>query len=87
MNAFLLFASSFTIVFAFAFQQHNIHYRRYRLAVVNALLIDLMHLVLLKLGSGATSSEMVAFLIGGPLGTMTAMWLNDRLFATAEAEA
>lgn len=74
MNAFLLFLSSLTIV------QHNVHYRRYRLAVANALLIDALHLVLLKLGTAATIPEMAAFLIGGPLGTMAAMWLNDRLF-------
>lgn len=73
------------IVFAFAFQQHNVHYRRYRLAVANALLIDALHLVLLKLGTAATISEMAAFLIGGHLGTLAAMWLNDRMFAGAEA--
>lgn len=85
MNAFLLFLSSFTIVFAFAFQQHNVHYRRYRLAVATALLIDALHLVLLKLGAAATVPEMMAFLIGGPLGTLAAMWLNDKLFVEAEA--
>lgn len=85
MNAILLFFSSFTIVFAIAFQQHNVHCRRYRLAVANALLIDALHLVLLKMGTTATFLEMSAFLVGGPLGTIAAMWLNDRLFIEAEA--
>lgn len=83
MNAFLLFLSSFAIVFAFAFQQHNVHYRRYRLAVANALLIDALNLVLLKMGTAATLPEMTAYLIGGPLGTLVAMWVNERLFVAA----
>jgi len=86
MNAFLLFLSSLTIVFAIAFQQHNVHYRRYRLAAINAMVIDAMHLLLLKLGTTAGMMEMAAFLFGGPLGTLAAMWLNDRVFAGASTE-
>lgn len=87
MNAFLLFLSSFTIVFAIAFQQHNVHYRRYRLAAISAMAIDAMHLLLLKLGTTAGMAEMAAFLCGGPLGTLAAMWLNDKVFAGVKTES
>jgi len=87
MNATLLFVSSFSIVFALGLQQHNVHHRRYRLAVLNAILIDSLNLVLLKLGPVATVPEMAAFLVGGPAGTLAAMWLNDKLLMQRKQSA
>ena len=79
MTECALFAGSFAIVFALGFQQQNIHLRRYGLAMLNATFIGLLNLMMLKLGPQASSSEMLAFIAGEPLGTLAAIWLNGRL--------
>ena len=76
MNAALLFLGSFFIVFALGFQQHNVHYRRYQAAFLNAILIGVLNLLVLRLGPTASMTEMAAFLIGEPLGSVAAIWLN-----------
>lgn len=80
MNALLLFAGSFFIVFALGFQQHNIHYRRYQAAFVSGIFIGVMNLLVLRLGPSASAPEMLAFLVGGPLGSVAAIWLNGKIF-------
>lgn len=79
MNAFLLFLGSFFIVFALGCQQHNVHYRRYRAAFVNGIFIGIMNLLVLRLGPSASPVEMLAFLTGGPLGSVAAISLNGKL--------
>ncbi|MDP1635259.1 MAG: hypothetical protein Q8L69_11340 [Gallionellaceae bacterium] len=79
MNAFLLFIGSFFIVFALGFQQHNVHYRRYRAAFMNGIFIGAMNLLVLRLGPSASPVEMAAFLIGGPVGIVAAIWLNGKV--------
>lgn len=79
MNAFLLFIGSFFIVFALGFQQHNVHYRRYRAAFMNGIFIGAMNLLVLRLGPSASTVEMAAFLIGGPVGIVAAIWLNGKV--------
>lgn len=79
MNTLLLFLGSFFIVFALGFQQHNVHYRRYRAAFVNGIFIGIMNLLVLRLGPNASPVEMLAFLTGGPLGSVAAICLNGRL--------
>lgn len=81
MNAFLLFLGSFFIVFALGFQQHNVHYHRYQAAFVNGIFIGIMNLLILRLGPSASPSEMMAFLMGGPLGSVAAIWLNGKVYA------
>lgn len=83
MNALLLFLGAFFIVFALGFQQHNVHYRRYQAAFLNGIFIGIMNLLVLRLGPSAAPAEMVAFLIGGPLGSVAAIWLNGKVFARA----
>lgn len=88
MNALLLFLGSFFIVFALGFQQHNVHYRRYRAAFVNGIFIGAMNLLVLRLGPSASPAEMAAFLIGGPVGVVAAIWLNGKVCAqTSEARS
>ncbi len=83
MNALLLFLGSFFIVFALGFQQHNVHYRRYQAAFVNGIFIGMMNLLVLRLGPSASPAEMTAFLMGGPLGSVAAIWLNGKVCARA----
>lgn len=79
MNALLLFLGSLFIVFALGFQQHNVHYRRYGAAFVNGIFIGIMNLLVLRLGPSASPLEMAAFLTGGPLGSVAAIWLNGKI--------
>ncbi len=83
MNALLLFLGSFLIVFALGYQQHNVHYRRYRAAFINGIFIGIMNLLVLRLGPSASPLEMAAFLVGGPLGSVAAIWLNGKVSAPA----
>ncbi len=78
MNEIALFAGSFVFVFALSFQQQNVHYRRYFLAVVNSAFIAALNLFVVKVGSQASPSEMLAFIAGQPLGTLLAIWLGSR---------
>lgn len=87
MNALLLFIGSFFIVFALGFQQHNVHYRRYQAAFVNGIFIGIMNLLVLRLGPSASPAEMATFLMGGPLGSVAAIWLNGKVYAqTSESK-
>ena len=79
MHALLLFLGSFFIVFALGFQQHNVHYRRYQTAFVNGIFIGCMNLLLLRFGPSASLGEMATFLMGGPLGSIAAIWLNGKV--------
>ncbi len=83
MNALQLFLGSFFIVFALGYQQHNVHYRRYQAAFVNGIFIGFMNLLVLRLGPSASPAEMAAFLIGGPLGSIAAIWLNGKVCTQA----
>jgi hypothetical protein len=66
MTEIALFTGSFALVFALGFQQQNIHYRRYVLAMVNATFIGMLNLAMLKLGPQASPTEMLAFITGEP---------------------
>lgn len=79
MSALLLFFGSFFIVLALGFQQHNVHYRRYQAAFVNGIFIGILNLLVLRLGPSAAPLEMAAFLMGGPLGSIAAIWLNGKV--------
>lgn len=84
MNALLLFLGAFFIVFALGFQQHNVHYRRYQAAFLNGIFIGIMNLLVLRLGPSAAPAEMVAFLIGGPLGSVAAIRLNGKVLIQSD---
>ena len=86
MNEIGLFGGSFVFVFALSFQQQNIHHRRHILAAINASCIAALNLFVVKMGAQASTTEMLAFIAGQPLGTLTAMWLGERaLFARSDA--
>ena len=39
-----------------------------------------MNLLVLRIGPSASTLEMVAFLIGGALGSTAAIWFNNKIF-------
>jgi uncharacterized membrane-anchored protein YitT (DUF2179 family) len=80
MNGMLLFFGSFFLVFALGFQQSNVQHSRYQAAFVNGLFIGVMNLLVLRMGPSASNMEMIAFLIGGALGSAAAIWFNGRIF-------
>jgi len=80
MKEIALFGGSFALVFALNFQQHHVHSRRSGFTFVNAVIIGVLNLVMLKLGSQASPTEMVAYISGGPMGNVAAMWAHDKIF-------
>ncbi len=81
MTEFALFAGSFAFVFALSLQQQNVHHQRFALAFVNSAAIAALNLLVVKLGSAASPTEMVAYIAGQPMGTLVAMRLNEHLRA------
>ncbi len=79
MNEFALFGGSFAFVFAISLQQQNVHHQRFALAVVNSAAIAALNLLVVKLGSAASPTEMAAYIAGQPMGTLLAMRLNEHL--------
>jgi hypothetical protein len=80
MNGTFLFLGSFFLVFALGFQQSNVQHSRYKSAFVNGIFIGFMNLLVLQIGPTASTVEMIAFLIGGALGSAAAIWLNGKIF-------
>jgi hypothetical protein len=81
MKEIALFGGSFALVFALSFQQHHVHCRRYGFTFINAVIIGMLNLVMLKLGSQASPTEMLAYISGGPMGSVVAMWAHDKVFS------
>ena len=80
MDGMLLFIGSFFLVFALGFQQNNVQNSRYKSAFVNGIFIGVMNLLVLRIGPTASAVEMIAFLIGGALGSAAAIWFNGKIF-------
>jgi hypothetical protein len=78
MNEIGLFGGSLVFVFALSLQQQNVLARRYLPALVNSAFIATFNLFVIRLGSQATATEMIAFIAGQPLGTVLAIWVGGR---------
>ncbi|MBI5900717.1 MAG: hypothetical protein HZB40_15995 [Rhodocyclales bacterium] len=81
MTEFALFGGSFAFVFAISLQQQNVHHQRFALAFINSAAIAALNLVVVKLGSAASPTEMAAYIAGQPMGTLLAMRLTQHLRA------
>lgn len=74
---FMLFGSTFLTVFALGLQTQNVAGRHYFAAGITSFLIGSAQLVLFKtLPGDTTASQLIAYLLGGPLGIVAAMWLH-----------
>jgi hypothetical protein len=80
MIELLIFASSFVSVFALGFQSQNVNNGHYWAAFMTSFAIGGGHLLLYKLVPDASLSEVLAYLIGGPLGITASMWAHRRCF-------
>ncbi len=76
----LLFASQFGAIFLLGLQQHNVHARRFGAAAVTSLVLGAMQAFSFRKIPNATPTELVAWLVAGPLGIVAAMWVYPRIF-------
>jgi len=79
MTEFILFGSTFVLVFALGAQSLNVNNGHYWAAAGTSFFIGLAQLILFKLTPDASASEMVAFVMGGPFGITASMWAHPRL--------
>jgi hypothetical protein len=85
MNAVILFASTFLLVFALGLQSLNVNGGHVKAAFFTSFLIGASNLVLLKLGPDASGWEIAAYLTGGPMGIVLSMWLHRRTIGRKRA--
>jgi hypothetical protein len=78
MNAAFLFLSTFVLVLALGLQSQFVNNGHPAMAFANSLVIGASNLVLLKLAPDASGLEIAAYLLGGPLGIVTSMFLLAR---------
>lgn len=79
MTLVALFASTFVVVFALGAQSLLVNNGHYKSAFANSFVIGACNMVLLKLGPQAVPLEVAAYLLGGPLGIVAAMWVFRHL--------
>lgn len=80
MNALLILASTFTLVFALGFQSLNVNNGHYKAAFFTSFAIGVANLVLFKTVPQANWLEIGAYLIAGPFAITASMkahnWWN-----------
>ncbi len=80
MTALILFGSTYVTVLAPGLQSLNVNGGHRAMAFATSLLIGTGNLVLFKVLPGPTSAlEIAAYLLGGPLGIVTAMLVHPAL--------
>jgi hypothetical protein len=83
MNEIYLFSSTFILVFSLGLQSLNVNGGYYIRAFLTSFVIGGANLVLYKLAPNATTTEIIAFLTGGPFGIVCSIfahgWINKYL--------
>lgn len=79
MSELALFLSAFVTVFALVFQQQNVIHRHFPAAIVTSFIICAAQIYLWRTLPGAGASEVIATLMGGPLGVTASMWAHPRI--------
>lgn len=77
-----LFGSTFLLVMLLGMQSLNTNRGHYQAAFITSFGIGTANLVLFKMVPDAGVSEIIAYLLGGPFGIITAMWLHPRITRT-----
>lgn len=78
MTALALFLSTFILVLALGLQSQFVNNGHPAMAFANSLVIGASNLMLFKLAPDASGLEIAAYLLGGPLGIVTSMFLFAR---------
>lgn len=84
MSELILFASSFVNVFALGLQNLNVTRGHYWLAFFTSFPIGVSFLIGVTALPGATWTEYAAFLLGGAIGIVFAMWIHPRMVAVID---
>lgn len=79
MTHIALFFSAFFTVFLLGFQQQNVAAGHYRSAMITSIGIGSAQIFLWRLVPDANATEIIATLLGGPLGIVAAMWVHPRV--------
>lgn len=81
MQALIIFAATFAVVFALGFQSLTVNRGHYAAAFFNSFLISAANLAILKFVPQAHGFyEYLAYMTGGPLGIVSSMWAHKRIF-------
>ncbi len=75
MNALLLFGSTFVLVFALGLQTQLTYDGYYKSSFANSLLISVAQLGALQIVHANTVVDYAAYLLGGPIGIVTSMYI------------
>lgn len=73
-----LFASTYLLVLLLGLQSLNVNNGHHAAAFFTSFGIGLCNLVMFKLVPDASATEVAAYILGGPFGILTAMWLYRR---------
>ncbi|MFJ3317177.1 hypothetical protein ACIPLR_17620 [Herbaspirillum huttiense] len=86
MKFFILFMATFWVVLALGLQSLNVNGGYRLLACLTSFVIGGSNLVILKIIPGPTEFiDCAAYLAGGPVGILTAMWLHPRILTFMKA--
>ena len=79
---FILFASSFALVFLLGLQSLTVNNGHAKAAFINSILIGCANMALFKLAPDATGWDIVGYIAGGPFGIISSMaffrWYRQR---------
>lgn len=78
MTELILFASTYALVFALGLQSLNVNGGHYKAAFLTSFVIGASNMVLLKLGPDANALQIAAYMLGGPLGIVSSMYIHRR---------
>jgi len=77
ITALLIFASTFTLVFALGFQSLNVNNGHYKAAFLTSFAIGIANLILFKTVPQADMLDVGAYLIAGPFAIIASMKAHD----------
>lgn len=80
MTELALFASAFGTVFSLGFQQQNVIHRHFTAAALTSFVIGACQIYLWRTLPDSSTSEIIATLLGGPVGIVAAMAAHPILF-------
>lgn len=81
-NELIIFCSAFGIVFFMGFQSLSVNSGHYWIAATNSCVIGTFNLFLFKMVPHVAGAvEIIAYITGGPLGILAAMWVHRNVIA------
>lgn len=84
MNALVLFSTTFVLVFALGVNTLSVNKGQYGIAFLTSFLISGSNLVILRTVPQGDLFEVVAYMLGGPIGIVASMWAHKRFLGKGE---